>query len=142
MKKQICAAIAFVLALSLFGCGKSDTTVSADIDVDLTSLTSTMVYSEVYNMMNTPDNYVGKTVKMKGTFKVYEGETPDIRYYACIINDATACCQQGMECVLSGNPTYPEQYPQQDTEITVTGTFETYTEGETLYCHLNNATLG
>ena len=36
------------------------------IDVDLTKLSSTMVYSEVYNMMYTPDDYIGKTVKMKG----------------------------------------------------------------------------
>ncbi len=36
------------------------------IDVDLTKLSSTMVYSEVYNMMYTPDDYIGKTVKMNG----------------------------------------------------------------------------
>ena len=33
-----------------------------NFDVDLTNLSSTMVYSEVYNMMSTPENYIGKTV--------------------------------------------------------------------------------
>ena len=36
-----------------------------DIDVDLTVLSSTMVYSEVYNMM-VSRKIIGKTVKMKG----------------------------------------------------------------------------
>ena len=37
------------------------------VDVDLTVLSSTMVYSEVYNMLLfTPDSYLGKTVKMMG----------------------------------------------------------------------------
>ena len=46
---------------------------SADgIDVDLTKLSSTMVYSEVYNMLYTPDDYIGQTVKMNGAFAYYE----------------------------------------------------------------------
>ena len=37
---------------------------SADsIDVDLTKISSTMVYSEVYNMMVSPDNYTEKPLK-------------------------------------------------------------------------------
>jgi hypothetical protein len=35
-----------------------------ELDVDLTTLTSTMVYSEVYNMVTTPEDYEGKIVKM------------------------------------------------------------------------------
>ena len=39
------------------------------VDVDLTVLSSTMVYSEVYNMLyNDPAHYLGKTVKAKGNF--------------------------------------------------------------------------
>ena len=37
------------------------------VDVDLTVLSSTMVYSEVYNMLyNDPAHYLGKTVKARG----------------------------------------------------------------------------
>lgn len=44
------------------------TQTSADgVDVDLTVLSSTMVYSEVYNMLyNDPAHYFGKTVKARG----------------------------------------------------------------------------
>ena len=38
------------------------------VDVDLTKLSSTMVYSEVYNMMSSPESYMGKRVRMKGSF--------------------------------------------------------------------------
>ena len=49
----------------------SEPTQSTDgVDVDLTRLSSTMVYSEVYNMMNAPGDYIGKTIKMKGQFAI------------------------------------------------------------------------
>ncbi|MBP5330416.1 MAG: hypothetical protein J6Y89_01015 [Lachnospiraceae bacterium] len=33
-----------------------------------------MVYSEVYNMMVSPEDFIGKTVKMKGPFAYYHDE--------------------------------------------------------------------
>lgn len=100
---------------------------------------STMVYSEVFNMMYAPEDYVGKTVKMEGSFAVYEGV--DRNYYACLIADATACCAQGIEFVWSGDHTYPEDYPELGTTITVTGTFETYMEDGMEYCQLVDAEI-
>ena len=114
---------------------------SVKIDVDLTQLSSTMVYSEVYNMLNKPDGYKGKTVKMNGAFSVYEDEATGNVYLACIIADATACCSQGIEFVLAGNHKYPDDYPELGSDITVVGTFGTYNEGEYTYCQLSDATL-
>ena len=80
---------------------KSSDTVSekasatSPVDVDLTAMTSTMVYAEVNQMLTTPQNYMGKTVRMKGSF-TYSGSVEKY-YFACIIADATACCQQGIE---------------------------------------------
>ena len=110
-----------------------------NVDIDLTAMNSTMVYSEVYNMLATPDNYIGKTIKMRGSFAMYHDEVTDVYYFACIIADATACCSQGIEFVLEGDYSYPEDYPALDEEITVVGTFTTYMEGEYLYCTLMNA---
>ena len=62
-------------------------------------------------------------------------------YYACIIADATACCSQGLEFELSGQHTYPDDYPELGTNITVTGTFQLYQEGGGLYCHLTDAVV-
>ena len=75
---------------------------SGEPDVDLTTLSSTMVYSEIYNMMYEPDRYLGKRIKMNGRFAVYENPNTGAVYTACIIMDATACCSQGLEFVLAG----------------------------------------
>lgn len=111
------------------------------IDVDLTQLSSTMVYSEVYNMLVIPDDYIGKTIKMKGQFSVYQDEATNNIYYAVIIADATACCSQGLEFIWEGTHTYPDDYPEPGTEVTVIGEFQTYEENGNLYCRLIDADL-
>lgn len=124
------------------------TQTSADgVDVDLTVLSSTMVYSEVYNMLyNDPPHYLGKTVKARGGFSIYQLVTdgvlqPDPVAYACIIADATACCAEGMEFVPEGDLTYPEDYPELGAEITVIGEFQSYEENGMTWYHLVNARL-
>ena len=155
MKKIIAILLAFVLALSFVACSKNSdknensnsksttkatetTTEAKSVDLDLTELSSTLIYSEVYNMLITPDDYKGKIIKMKGQFNQYTDEQTGKTYNAVIIPDATACCQQGLEFELSDktNPNF-----EQGAEITVVGTFDTYSEGELLYCHLKNAKI-
>lgn len=120
---------------------------SNGVDVDLTVLSSTIVYSEVYNMLyNDPAHYLGKTVKARGTFSIYQLVTdgvlqPDPVSYACIISDAAACCAEGMEFVLKGDLTYPDDYPELGTEITVIGEFQSYEENGMTWYHLANARL-
>ncbi len=119
----------------------------SEFDVDLTKLSSTIVYSEVFNMLYYPDEYIGKTVRMKGQFALYQAvdennqPIPDQIYFACIIADATACCSQGLEFVLAGEHVYPDDYPRRGEEITVSGTFETYLEDGYLYVHLVDAVM-
>ena len=110
-------------------------------DVDLTVLSSTMVYSEVYNMVISPEQYIGKTVKMDGFFSDYYDEATGNRYFACVIQDAAACCAQGIEFVLTDDYVYPDDYPEADEEICVVGVFDTYQEGDYTYCTLRNARL-
>ncbi len=111
------------------------------IDIDLTQLSSTMVYAEVYNMVFGPEDYIGKTVKMRGLFSTFHSEVTDKYYFACIIRDATACCAQGIEFIPAGEFTYPDDFPEDGTEVTVTGTFDTYTEGDYSYCTLREAVM-
>ena len=110
-------------------------------DLDLTVLSSTMVYTEVFCMVNYPDEYIGKTVKMSGAFAYYHDEATNKNYYACIIQDATACCSQGMEFVLKDGYSYPEDYPNVGEEVCVTGVFSTYTEDGKTYCTLRDADM-
>ncbi len=115
----------------------SNVSFSENVDVDLTSLSSTVVYSEVYNIMSTPENYIGKTIKMSGIFSATHDDITNKDYYACIIKDATACCAQGIEFVLADG----YEYPEVGDTICVVGTFDTYNEGQFRYSTLREAKI-
>ena len=112
--------------------------------VDLTALSSTMVYAEVFAMMSSPEDYVGKTVKMQGIFSkgqlyaagsLNDGGT----VFACVIQDATACCAQGIPFELAGDHTYPQDYPELGDTITVVGTFGIHQQEGMQFCRLRDA---
>ena len=107
---------------------------NGNADVDLTVLSSTMVYAEVYNIMTNPDNYLGKTIKAKGLYySVYYEET-DAHYHFVLIADAASCCTQGFEFIWNGSHVYPGDYPEEQAEIEITGVFDSYDElGNTYY---------
>ena len=107
------------------------------IDIDITTLSSTMVYTVVYCMVSEPYDYVGMTVKMSGQFSHYYDEITDTDYYACIIQDATACCAQGIEFELADDEGYT--YPEEGEEICVIGTFDIYHQQGFTYCTLRDA---
>ncbi|MCR5093491.1 MAG: hypothetical protein K6B72_05910 [Lachnospiraceae bacterium] len=114
-----------------------------DVDVDLTILNSTMVYSEVYNMLMYPDKYIGKSIRMHGNYNVYQDETTKKIYLTCFISDAAACCRQGIEFEPRdmGTMNYPEDFPEVDDEITVVGTYDIYEEDGVKYCTLRDAVI-
>lgn len=150
-----------IAALALTGCGQTATpeatvatTAPAPSEteakqtgsyVDLTALSSTMVYAEVFNMTTFPEDYVGKTVKMRGQFstgKLYAQDGSDgSMVFACIIQDATSCCAQGIPFDLAGNLSYPEDYPELGNQITVVGTFEKCTQDGLEFYRLSRAEM-
>lgn len=109
------------------------------IDVDLNNLNANVVYSQVFLMMTEPDKFIGKRIRMSGQFNVYAAEEGNpsgvTEYYAIIIADAQACCQQGIEFVWPGH-TYPEGFPEVKSIASVTGIFEVYEENGKKYCRL------
>lgn len=107
----------------------------APVDIDLTQMSSTLVYSQVYEMMTTPDKFLGKTVRMFGP--AASSTVGDTTYHAVIIEDATACCAQGLEYQLCGGQSYPPDFDY----VTVTGAFSTYREDGYLYAVLNGARI-
>lgn len=113
------------------------------VDYDLTQMSSDMVYATVYQLMVKPDEYVGKTFRIDGNFYATYYEPTQKYYFYCVIQDATACCAQGLEFVWDdGTHVYPDEYPEDNAEVIIEGTFETYREEDTsLYCRLADATL-
>ena len=125
MKKYLLfIPIVFFTGSLMAGCSSP----KSDVDLDLTKMSSTMVYAEVLTIMLAPEDYLGKTIRMDGVFSYYSDPRTERNYYSCIIQDATACCAQGIEFVWAGDHVYPDDYPSVDTEIEVTGTFTAYEE--------------
>lgn len=114
-------------------------TSSNKIDIDLNNLNANVVYAQVFQMMTEPDKFIGKRIRMSGQFNVYaaqEGNPSGVtEYYAIIIADAQACCQQGIEFVWPGH-TYPDGFPEVKSNASVTGIFEVYEENGKKYCRL------
>lgn len=109
--------------------------------IDLTLMSGTMVYSQVYNMVFYPENFIGTRVKMEGLYSEYMDMATGNRYFGCIIMDATACCAQGIEFNPTDEYKYPDDYPEDGDHVTVEGVFDVYEEDGAQYCTLRNARI-
>lgn len=135
MKNALILLVLMIVAFCFSGCG-GDSSADRKIDVDLTDMSATMVYSEVFDMVNKPDEYIGKTIKMHGNiFMNFDEKEERIRCY-CIIADATKCCQQGLEFVLKKEP---DKYPEADSEVTVVGTADKFKYEDGTSCIIKDA---
>ncbi len=116
----------------------AQTNAAPKVDIDLTVLSPQMLLAEVKNIGAKYYEYEGKVIKINGRFNsfVYEGNNK--RYYQCVLSDA--CCSfesgTGLEFEWAGDHTYPEDYPDIQDPITVTGRFTVYEEDGNMYATL------
>lgn len=120
-----------VLLLALNASAKdSGGNTSKKIDIDLTRMSSTMVYAQVYKMVTEPVKFIGKRIRMKGVFSSYYDYETKKRFYGCVIADALACCSQG----LAFEPAKDRKFPDDGEKITIIGDFEMAEDGDDAYC--------
>ena len=149
MKKTLLIALC-AACLLLNGCGKDAATVSSGAalakaiaentaapvstaEIDLTKMSSTMVYSYVFNMVNAPNDFIGQRFRIRGNYDEEYWDQTKLTYHYIVIADATACCAQGLEFVLND---INAAYPQVGEEFEISGTFGTYTENGNLYIRI------
>ncbi len=123
-----------VCAFCLVSCGDGTMQVE-NVDVDLTSLSATMVYAKVNDMITNPTAYIGKTIKAKGVYDTSYFNKTQKYYNYVVIKDATACCAQGLEFEYSGG------YPDRGAEIVIIGVFGSYTELGLTYYYISANSL-
>ncbi len=111
------------------------------VDLDLSGMSGTFVYAQVYNMVSDYTSYLGKVIRMRGYYSFFEDTERNVVYHACVIPDATACCAQGIEFIWAGEHAWPDEYPEEGTDITVTGRLAVYEEDGYMYLHLVDAEL-
>lgn len=99
-------------------------TTSSKPDFDLTKMSATMIYSTIFDMLIMPEEYVEKVIKVKGWFETYTDPQTAELYYAVVVPDATACCQQGLEFIWPGDHHFPADFPDPGQDITVTGRYK------------------
>ena len=107
--------------------GRIETTTTpapSKVNLDLTKMSETMIYSTIFDMLIMPEDYVEKIIKLSGWFETYTDPQTGEMYYAVVVPDATACCQQGLEFVWKGNHAYPDDFPKPGQNITVTGIYK------------------
>ena len=108
--------------------------------MDMTFMSSTVIYSEVLNMMTNPEEYAGKTIRITGFFATGEDDDGN-PVVGCIIPDATQCCAQGVQFFWNGEHKFPDDYPQEGETITVEGVFDYKDAGYTILLMLKDADL-
>lgn len=142
MKKVILITVLFLAAALLASGAASGVEITgpeaapAVIDLDLSGMSGTVVFAQVYNMMTDPVPYLGKIIRIAGYYSAFEDIQRGVVYHACVIPDATACCAQGIEFIWQGEHAWPDDYPEETTDITVTGRLEMYEEDGYNYLHL------
>lgn len=115
--------------------------IAKPVDIDLTRMSGTMVYAQVYQMVTHPGKYVGKRIKMKGVFSSYYDDVVKKRFFGCVIADALACCSQGLAFELAKSRKYPEEFPAEGAAIIIVGDFEMEEEGDDAFPVIRNAKI-
>ena len=99
-------------------------------DIDLTKMSATMIYSTVFQFLIDWESYEGKTIRIRGIYTPFFRQETNRLYHNVVIQDATACCKEGLEFVW-GDGKHPEnEYPDEGSEIIVQGVFEQYYEDD------------
>ena len=137
MKKYL-PMLLLLCAVAAFAAGCSDNggrkTGSDGVDLDLSELNDLLAYSQVVKILENPDDYLGKTIKVSGQYYASYYAQTDSYYHFVVIGDESACCLEGLEFKRSGDYAYPEDYPADGVRIDVIGVFERYTMlGNTYY---------
>jgi len=128
MKKHVIRGVVLALAFSflLMGCNRNEKTGAQNSVVEIKEKMFVGQVSDVY--LNTQD-YLGKTIKMEGLFKVggYEEEN----YYFVIRYGPGSCCGAdliGFEVAWNADGSQP--YPEDDAWVEAVGVLKTFGEGE------------
>ena len=126
MKKRISLLILLIILTMNMGCS-NNSPLEGDF-IDLTNVSSTVGYAYVEKIINSPLDYLDKTIKVSGLYHASYYDGTNNYYHYVMIPDFTGCCTSGIEFVWNGNHNYPSDYPREMSKITVQGKFFEYEE--------------
>jgi len=147
LRKLLPTASLALLLLPCFSCSQSkpstdnkeaSTTAATPVDLDLTQVNPMMVYTQVFYMMQKPQDYANQTIRIQGICTITEDRHTRQKVTNCNISDATGCCAKMIPFRLANTNAI---LPREGSTITVVGKFEVITEGGKSFGLLTDATL-
>lgn len=100
--------------------------------LDLSDMSYTMAYAQVYSMVMAPKRHQGETLKIKGSYYGFQTEDgQDV--HLILIMDEAGCCEVGMEFQITGNLAWPQDYPPNNSIILLTGLLDIIHHGDNPY---------
>ncbi len=124
---RISRIIFFIIFLLATASSENPTLATSPVDINLSHFNPNLLYAEVYNMSQNPQNYIGKTIKLIGQFGYYQKfdnsgrPLPESRIPICIIGDAMGCCWIEIRLMPINEAEFFQNYPAHDSTIVITG---------------------
>ena len=140
-------ALLCVCALLSGGCGKkaqpetkkeTPQQEAVKVDVDLTLVNPMMVYTQVFYMIQKPQDYAGLVIRLAGTCTVTKNRYTQERHFNCNVSDSQGCCSTMIRFNLADSALLP---PRNGEAITIRGRFELVTEGGKSFGVLQDAVV-
>ncbi len=116
MKKFFAVLAAFLVLAAVLPAARAEL---PEPDLDLSVMPASISYSQMVNMLKSPEEYVGKTVKVSGVFNYSEARGRGV----IIVADRTMCCETSIDFARADPAVYPDDYPALYSRITLFGTF-------------------
>jgi len=96
------------------------------VGVDLSGVSDMLAFAQVVIILETPEDYLGETMKIRGNYYPVFFESTQQYHHLLIVGDETQCCQSGIEFMWNGEHTFPDDYPDENAEIEISGVFASY----------------
>ena len=116
---------------------------SSDYDADLASMDTDTAYAAIYNILSNPNAFVGTTTRIRGSVLFTTNTDQTSTYANVVLTDSSGKNMQGVEFLRGADGEYscPDDYPEEGTDVIVTGMFETYYEGEDVFFRIGNCSV-
>ena len=106
-----------------------------DVDIDMNGLNKTMTTAQMTSIVNEPEKYLGKTIRLTATYQKQAAETGDKKNYNFAFGyDDTGCCAAWyIEFYGDDVPDDMEDF----SSISMVGTLRQYDEGGQKYLYVD-----
>ena len=132
MRKRIRERIALLVVLTvclwITGCGnnnsqpRDNSPATTKIDIDMSRMSDVMAHAQAEKILESPEEHVGKTFKIKGKYQYLFWEEQG-RYYSDIVIDSEGTCPKFFEIV------WDSEFPDDGEMIEIIGVFGMYDDG-------------